>query len=227
MSDRLQNAPAASDPEPAERRAGNEESARETALVRARYDRGAWRYDLQAFPLELAMMDRFRRRLISQVSGPRVLEVGVGTGRNLAYYAPDLQVDAIDFSPRMLARARRRPQRSGVQLHEMDVQRMQFADGTFDTVVSTCVFCSVPDPVLGLEEIRRLLRPRGRGLFLEHVRPGHPWLGALFDWLDPIVSKAGPHVNRRTVDNVRAAGLTIEGEENLLWDIVKLIVARP
>jgi ubiquinone/menaquinone biosynthesis C-methylase UbiE len=177
--------------------------------------------------MELAMMGRFRRRLISEVSGPRVLEVGVGTGKNLAYYAPDLRVDAIDFSPRMLARARRRPQRAGVQLHAMDVQQLQFEDGAFDTVVSTCVLCSVPDPVRGLQEIRRVLRPGGRGLFLEHVRPGHPWLGKFFDWLDPIVSKAGPHVNRRTVDNVRAAGLAIEGEENLLWDIVKLIVARP
>ncbi len=173
MNERPPNVPGSPGPEPAERGAANGVSASETDLVRTRYDRAAWRYDLQVFPIEALMMDRFRRRLISEVSGPRVLEVGVGTGRNLEYYAPDLQVDAIDFSPRMLARARRRPQRMGVQLHEMDVQQLRFEDGFFDTVVSTCVFCSVPDPVRGLQEVRRDLRPGGRGLFLR-ARPPRP-----------------------------------------------------
>ena len=81
----------------------------ETDVVRHRYDRGAGRYDLVTWPMERMAMDRFRGRLIAQVNGPRVLEVGVGTGRNLPLYPPDLQVDAIDFSRRMLERARRKP----------------------------------------------------------------------------------------------------------------------
>lgn len=199
----------------------------ETDVVRRRYDRGAGRYDLMTWPMEKMAMDRFRRRLIAQVHGPRVLEVGVGTGRNLTLYPPDMHVDAIDFSPRMLERARRRPLPVNVTLHLMDVEELRFPPASFDTVVGTCVFCSVPDPVWGLCEIRRVLRPEGRALFLEHVRPGTPWLAALFDWLDPLIARAGPHINRRTIDNIRTAGFAIEREENLVSDVLKLVIAGP
>jgi len=198
----------------------------ETDVVRHRYDRGAARYDLMTWPMERMAMDRFRARLISQVNGPRVLEVGVGTGRNLSLYRPGLQIDAIDFSPRMLERARRKPLPPNVTLHLMDVQDLQFEAGSFDTIVATCVFCSVPDPVRGLSEISRVLRPDGRVLFLEHVRPGAPWLAKVFDWLDPLVSRAGPHINRRTMDNIAAAGLAVEREQNLVSDVLKLVVAH-
>ncbi|MBY0493346.1 MAG: class I SAM-dependent methyltransferase [Cyanobacteria bacterium] len=201
-------------------------SETETDVVRRRYDRGAARYDWVTWPMEQMAMDRFRGRLIGQVMGPRVLEVGVGTGRNLPLYRPGLQIDAIDFSPRMLERARRKPLPPGVTLHLMDVQDLQFAPGSFDSVVATCVFCSVPDPVRGLSEIRRVLRPGGHALFLEHVRPGAQWLAKVFDWLDPLVSRAGPHINRRTLDNINAAGFAVERDENLLSDVVKLVVAH-
>lgn len=196
-------------------------------LTRRRYDRSAARYDIMTWPMERMAMGRARRRLLSLVQGPRVLEIGAGTGINLPLYPGGVQVDAIDFSPRMLERARRKPVPPNVTLTLMDVQDLQFPSGSFDTAVATCVFCSVPDPVRGLAEIRRVLRSGARALFLEHVRPGSQWLGALFDRLDPLVSRAGPHINRRTVENIRAAGLHIEREENLLSDIVKLIVARP
>lgn len=199
-------------------------AARETSEVRRRYDRASWYYDLQIWPMEILGMKRFRREVLDRVSGPRVLEVGVGTGINLPDYPTDLLVDAIDLSPRMLARARRRPAHAHVLFHEMDVQHLAFPDASFDTVVATCVFCSVPDPIVGLKEVRRVLRPTGRGVLLEHVRPGGRRLGALFDRLDPIVSRIGPHINRRTADNIRAAGLTIETEQNLYSDILKLFV---
>lgn len=198
-----------------------------TDVVRRRYDRGAARYDLMTWPMEKMAMDRFRGRLIALVRGPHVLEVGVGTGRNLPWYGSDLQIEAIDFSSRMLDRARRRPVPANVTLHLMDVEQLRFPPGRFDTVLATCVFCSVPDPVKGLCELRRVLRPGGRALFLEHVRPGNRWLAAAFDRLDPLVARMGPHINRRTIDNIRAAGFTIEREENLLSDVLKLVVAHP
>ena len=199
----------------------------DTSAVRRRYERAARYYDIQVWPMELFMMRRFRGRVMDLVEGPRVLEVGVGTGINLPDYPAGLKVDAIDFSQRMLERARQRAARADVTLHEMDAQHLAFPDASFDTVVSTCVFCSVPDPILGLKEVRRVLRPSGHAVMLEHVRPGGRRLGALFDRLDPLVSRAGPHINRRTVDNIRDAGLTIESEDNLFSDILKLIVATP
>ncbi len=199
----------------------------ESALVRERYDRTARHYDVMTWPMEVMAMDRYRSRLIAEVEGARVLEVGVGTGRNLSLYPDAVQVDAIDFSPRMLERAQRRPPRANVRLALMDVQELAWPSETFDTVVSTCVFCSVPDALKGLQEIRRVLRAGGRALFLEHVRPGTPWLAALFDWLDPFVSRRGPHINRRTMETIRAAGFVVEREENLMSDVLKLVVAHP
>jgi ubiquinone/menaquinone biosynthesis C-methylase UbiE len=199
----------------------------ETAVVRSRYDRGAGRYDFITWPMEIMAMDRYRASLIRLVQGPRVLEVGVGTGRNLPLYAADLEVEAIDFSPRMLERARRRPPQPRQHLLLMDVQDLAWPSATFDTVVSTCVFCSVPDPVRGLSEIGRVLRPEGRALFLEHMRPGSPWLAKVFDWLDPLVARSGPHINRRTMDNIRAAGLVVEREDNLVSDVLKIVIAHP
>jgi len=199
----------------------------ESALVRERYDRTARHYDVMTWPMEVMAMDRYRSRLIAEVEGARVLEVGVGTGRNLSLYPDAVQVDAIDFSPRMLERAQRRPPRANVRLALMDVQELAWPSETFDTVVSTCVFCSVPNALKGLQEIRRVLRAGGRALFLEHVRPGTPWLAALFDWLDPFVSRRGPHINRRTMETIRAAGFVVEREENLMSDVFKLVVAHP
>ena len=199
----------------------------ESALVRERYDRTARHYDVMTWPMEVMAMDRYRSRLIAEVEGARVLEVGVGTGRNLSLYPDAVQVDAIDFSPRMLERAQRRPPRTNVRLALMDVQELAWPSETFDTVVSTCVFCSVPDALKGLQEIRRVLRAGGRALFLEHMRPGTPWLAAVFDWLDPFVSRRGPHINRRTMETIRAAGFVVEREENLMSDVLKLVVAHP
>jgi ubiquinone/menaquinone biosynthesis C-methylase UbiE len=138
-----------------------------------------------------------------------------------------VELEAIDFSPRMLERARHRPPRANVHLALMDVQDLAWPSETFDTVVSTCVFCSVPDPVRGLAEIRRVLRPTGHALFLEHMRPGTPWLAKVFDWLDPLVARSGPHINRRTMENIQSAGLVVEREENLISDVLKFVVAHP
>ena len=127
----------------------------------------------------------------------------------------------------MLDRARRKATWADLTFRVMDVQELDYPSGSFDTVVATCVFCSVPDPIRGLSEIHRVLRTGGRALFLEHVRPGTPWLAMLFDWLDPLISRAGPHVNRRTMDNIRMAGWIIDREDNVLSDILKLVSARP
>jgi ubiquinone/menaquinone biosynthesis C-methylase UbiE len=198
--------------------------------TRRRYDRLAPFYDLLEAPVERFRFASWRARLRDRILGDQALEVGVGTGKNLAYYPRDVKVTAVDLSPRMLERARRRVSVLGleVELREMDVQDLAFPDHVFDTLFATFVFCSVPDPVLGLRELRRVCKPGGRLLLLEHMRPGNPVLGLLFDLLNPMVVRMmGANINRRTMENIRRAGWRIRVEERLSSDIVWWIEAEP
>ncbi|NIW36072.1 MAG: methyltransferase domain-containing protein, partial [Gemmatimonadetes bacterium] len=146
------------------------------------------------------------------------------------FYPSESEVTAIDLAPGMLARARRRAERLGanVDLRLEDAQALSFSDNAFDTAVGTFVFCSVPDAVLGLRELARVVRPGGQVLLLEHVRSPREAVGKVMDLLDPPVSYLlGVHINRRTVDNVRKAGLDITDVEELAFGgIFKLIEAR-
>lgn len=173
------------------------------------YDRVARLYDLYDTPMDWLGGARRRRRVLARAAG-RVLEVGIGTGRNTEHYPPGVHVVGIDLSGAMLARARRRVARGGVVdgLAQGDAQRLPYPDAAFDTVTATCVFCSVADPLAGLREVRRVVKPVGQVLLLEHVRPRNRVLGWLFDVLSPFTRRLfGPSINRRTEENVAAAGL--------------------
>lgn len=201
----------------------------ETKATQTRYDRIAPIYDLMEIIPELFYRD-WRKNVWSLVEGPKVLEVGVGTGKNLPYHPPNVEVTGIDISEKMLRRARKRAERLNKQvtLRQMDAQALDFPDDVFDSAAATFVFCSVPDPVQGLREMARVVKPSGQIVLLEHVRAENPVLGQLMDWFDPVtVRLMGPHINRQTVENVGRAGLQIEKVEDLgLADIFKLIVAH-
>jgi phosphatidylethanolamine/phosphatidyl-N-methylethanolamine N-methyltransferase len=203
---------------------------RAAEAVRKRYDRVAPFYDLEQALGERLLFGRLRHELWARVpEGARVLEVGVGTGINMPHYPPDAHVSAVDVSERMLRRARKRAERLGVavELSLMDAQHLTFDDVSFDSVVATFVFCSVPDPLAGLREARRVLRPGGQLLLLEHVRSDNPVAGKLMDWLNPLVVRlSGANINRRTVGSVRLAGFEGPLVSSHLLNLVKVIEAR-
>jgi ubiquinone/menaquinone biosynthesis C-methylase UbiE len=199
-----------------------------TARTRARYDRNAPCYDLMQRGMESCLAPG-RAALWARVRGPKVLEVGVGTGLSMPYYPSDVGIIAVDLSPRMLHQARTRAAQLGVtvDLREADVQALSFPDASFNTVVASCVFCSVPDPVLGLRELRRVLVPGGQLLLLEHVLSRRRGLRAVMRTANPIIVRLmGANVNRETVENVRRAGFAAVQVEDLWLDVVKLIEAR-
>ena len=198
-----------------------------TRAATRRWNRQARCYDLMTAPMERMLgLAAARGPLFAGLKG-RVLEVGAGTGKNLRHYGEDAAIVASDLSPGMLGRLRARASASTAsRLVAADVEDLPFRAGTFDAVVASCVFCSVPDPMRGLGEIRRVLKDGGQLRLLEHVRPPG-WRGRVFDFLDPLAARlAGPHINRTTVDSVRHAGFVVFEETDVFSDWVKVIVAR-
>ena len=196
-----------------------------TKKIQKRYNRISFLFDLLEKPMEGFSAD-WRQEITAEVAG-KVLEVGVGTGRNIPLYPPDVEVVAIDFSPKMLKKAvaKYADTHRNVIFLEMDAQQMGFADNTFDSVLTSCVFCSVPFPVAGLKEIRRVCKPGGKIVMLEHVRSQHRLLGPFMDIVNPVpLFLYGANINRDTIGNLRRAGFKHIEVKDLWLDIFKKIV---
>jgi ubiquinone/menaquinone biosynthesis C-methylase UbiE len=201
-----------------------------TMQTRDRYQRISSHYDLMEF-LPEKKYHPWRQRLWSLVKGPNVLEVGVGTGKNIPFYPAGVKITAIDLTPGMIRYAQKNAEElgAGVEIDLGDVQALEFPDASFDTVVATFVFCSVPDPGLGLKEIKRVLKPDGQLLMLDHVRSENIVLGKVMDIINPIAVRVmGANINRKTVENVKNGGFKIEKAERIaLGDIFRFIIAKP
>jgi ubiquinone/menaquinone biosynthesis C-methylase UbiE len=190
---------------------------------------GAVLYDPFVWVAELAGMRRNRRGLLARASG-RVLEIGAGTGLNLAHYLDEIdELVLVEPEPAMRERLTQRIRRAGRQAAVVDApaEALPFADGSFDTVVCTLVLCTVSAPDRALGEIGRVLRPNGRLLFIEHVRADSPTLAYVQDrLLEPWRRFAcGCRCNRATVELMRACGFQVDAGRSS-WHAMPPIV-RP
>ncbi|CAN5666255.1 class I SAM-dependent methyltransferase [soil metagenome] len=184
-------------------------------------------YDRLLAPLERRGFRRWREALWRAAPQAGLgLEIGAGTGANFSYYPEGARVVAADLSLRMLAAARTKQDRGRTGMASADVQALPFGDQAFDWAVATLVFCEVPNPAAGLAEVRRVLRPGGRLLLLEHVRPSG-WLGIAADVATALSAPlVGEHFNRDTERTVRQAGFTIEHRASFWRDGVILLVSH-
>lgn len=201
-----------------------------TNITRRRYNRIASVYDQMEWFVEKNIFRKWRKLLMDQVRGEKVLEIGVGTGKNIPYYPPKTNISAIDLSENMLAKAVRQADNisRSVDFQVMDVESLTFPDNSFDAALATFVFCSVPNPVNGLRELGRVVKPGGDIWLLEHMRVNRPIIGTLMDLFNPlIVRMMGANINRHTVENVEIAGLKIISVTDLQGKLVRLIQATP
>lgn len=180
---------------------------------------------------ERRFFEPLRRELIEQAHG-LVLEVGAGTGLNFPFYIPEkvTRVEAIEPDTTMLSYARSRLPlaRVPLTLTQATAEALPFADGTFDCAIATLVFCSVSDPVRGFQEIRRVLKPGGTLLLLEHVRAHGYFAAHLQDLLVPLTTRlAGNcHWNRDASQAVREAGFQVDQERRLSGWLLPILLLR-
>ena len=193
--------------------------------VEAKYTRMSRMYNIFEFFPENIMFKRWRRRVLQQPQG-KVLEIGVGTGKNLPYYDySKVDLTAIDISPGMLWYAENLAEKNNyrVKLKLASAKKLPFKDNTFDYIVCTFVLCSVPDPVEALKEMKRVLKKYGKIILLEHVLSKNKVFSTIENLLNPLTTRMmGVHINRNTPENIKKSGLKLVKEKDLaMIDIFK------
>jgi ubiquinone/menaquinone biosynthesis C-methylase UbiE len=199
-----------------------------TDAVRGHYDTTASRYDRQIKFFERVLFGDGRQWVCSQAEG-EVLEIAAGTGRNLRHYADGVRLTAIELSPAMLEFARREAAALGreADLRVGDAQALDFPDERFDTVVCTLSLCTIPDDRAAVAEVRRVLRPGGRFLLLEHVRSPVRAIRVGQLLLEPLMLRfEHDHLLREPLDHLRAEGFEVEQLERSKLGIVERVAAR-
>jgi len=176
--------------------------------------------------MEKMMFGDLRTRIWEQVGGENILEVGVGTGKNFAYYPKGKILQAIDFSPVMLQQAKKKREqlKLSVDLKQMDVEALAYPDNSFDCIVATFLFCSVPHPKQGFLELKRVCKPNGRIVLLEHVLSSNSFIASIMHLLNPIVVRLfGANINRKTVQTIQQCGFKSVSVLPASSHLVKLI----
>lgn len=171
----------------------------------------------------------WRWELLGEVKG-HTLEIGCGQGANFNLYPSGLSISAFDLDVgKVRTAARQRNYSPPIRLSSADAERLPFADASFDSVVGTLVFCSIPNPAKALAEIRRVLKLDGKLYLIDHVRSHKPWLGSLQDVLAPtwLWATGGCNLNRDTEGTVRQSGFEIEKLQIGYGGLLKLMISRP
>jgi ubiquinone/menaquinone biosynthesis C-methylase UbiE len=195
-------------------------------MCQARYDTIAQYYERVMGPLQRWGLVKLRQETISQLPAGLILEIGAGTGLNFVHYPADARGVAGEFSREMLRIAETKTRPPGVQLLQNRAEDLPFKTHSFDAAFATLVFCSVESPAQSFAELRRVVRPGGTVVLLEHVRPGGI-LGPLFDLLNVFTTRLfDDHVNRRTAAMVSDAGLEVVDVKSRLLGIINLIKCR-
>lgn len=201
---------------------------RETDAVRGFYDKTARRYNRQISVFERILFAGGREWVCSQAQGD-VLEIAAGTGRNLRYYPPEMRLTVIELSPAMLELARQEAaaHRPDADLRAGDAQALEFPDQSFDTVTCTLGLCTIPNDRVAVREVRRVLRPGGRFVLLEHVRSPVRAVQIGERLLEPIMLRfEHDHLLREPLDHLTAEGFEIERLERSKLGIVERVAAR-
>jgi ubiquinone/menaquinone biosynthesis C-methylase UbiE len=192
----------------------------------ARYDDVAQHYERVMGPMQRWGLVKLRQETLRQLPAGRILEIGAGTGLNFVHYHPDAHGVATEFSREMLKIAETKTRPPGVQLLQNRAEDLPFKTHSFDAAFATLVFCSVASPAEAFAELRRVVRPGGTVLLLEHVRPPGI-LGPLFDLMNFFTVRLfDDHVNRRTAKLVSEAGLEVVDVKSRLLGIINLIKCR-
>ena len=200
----------------------------ETDRVFRVYEKEAHKYDREMRFFDRLLFAGGREWVCAQAVG-EVLEIGIGTGRNLPHYGDDVRLTGVELSPAMLEIARARAHELGreVDLRVGDAQALEFGDESFDTVVCTLSLCTIPDDRAAVAEMRRVLRPGGRLLLLEHVRS--PLLPVRLGQrlLDPLAVRfAADHLLREPLGHLRAEGFEVDRLGRSKLGIVERVSAR-
>ncbi len=200
------------------------------SAIEKRYDRLASIYDLWDVIPERLLYRSWRLKLWEKVQGERMLEVGIGTGKNIPFYPSGAQTTAIDISPRMIEKARARANQRHdvtVELLKADLNDLTFEDNSFDIVVGSFILMVLPDPLKVLKEIKRVCQPHGKIFFLEFTRSDNKIVAFFQDLLTPLTRAVyHAYLNRDIVELIRRSGFRVTENGRMSDGIVALIEAN-